>query len=111
MSYRLSKDTTACYFSFEEMRKAYGDKPIKKKPNNAKKLEEVQNKFKSYHKCRACGKFMDWIGGNLMSCTNPQCRGIKVEREDNEGNKIVEYITSYDILNDHFAEVAENIFT
>ena len=32
---------------------------------------------------------MTFIGGHIMTCTNPDCKGIKVEREDKDGNKIV----------------------
>ena len=110
MSYRLSKDTMARFTSMDELREAWQLKPLNKKTNNEKKLKKIQEDFCSHHKCRACGKPMQWIGGNIMTCCNPSCEGIKKEREDADGNKYVEYLTSYDVLNDHFAEVAENIF-
>ena len=109
--FRLSKDTTAHFTSLDELREAWQLKPLNKKPNNEKKLKKVQEDFCSHHRCRACGKPMTWMGGSIMTCTNKKCKGIKREREDSEGNKYVEYLTSYDLLNNHFAQVAENIFT
>ena len=46
-----------------------------------------------------------------MSCVNEKCKGIKMEREDADGNKIVSYIISYDLLDDTGAEIAQNIFS
>lgn len=112
MSYRLSKDTSARFTSMEELRDAWQLNPLPtKKPNNAKRLKKVQEDFCSHHKCRACGKPMQWVGGNMMTCMNPQCRGIKVEKTDEDGNKIVNYITSYHLLSDHYAEIATTLFT
>ena len=108
--YRLSKDTVARFTSLDELRDAWQLKPLNRKPNTEKKIKKVQEDFCKYHKCKACGKPMQWVGGNIMTCCNPSCKGIKKEREDADGNKYVEYLTSYDVLNDHFAEVAENIF-
>ncbi len=112
MSYRLSKDTMCRFTSMDELREAWQLKPLTtKKPNNEKRLKKIQEDFCSHHKCRACGKSMTWIGGDIMTCCNPQCRGIKVERTDEDGNKIINYITSYNLLSDHYAEIAETIFT
>jgi len=112
MSYRLSKDTIARFTSMDELREAWQLKPLpSKKPNNAKRLKKVQDDFKSHHKCRACGKPMEWLGGNMMACTNPSCKGIKIEKTDQEGNKYIEYITSYNLLNNHYSEIAETLFT
>ena len=43
-------------------------------------------------------------------CLNPKCKGIEVKHEDKEGNVTVSYITSYDLLDDLGAEIANNIF-
>ena len=109
--YRLSKDTISRFESLTDLREVWKLKPLNKKPNSENKLKKVRDDFCSHHKCRACGKPMTWIGGNIMTCCNPSCKGIKREREDSDGNKYAEYITSYDVLNEHFAEVAENIFS
>ena len=53
---------------------------------------------------------MTWIGESMMTCMNEKCRGIKNEKTDAEGNVIVTYSTSYEILEDKYAEIASNIF-
>lgn len=108
-NYRLSRGVTAHYSSLEELREAYGLKPFVKRTNDANKLQKQQEVFCGKHKCKACGKPMVWTGGNVMTCQNPACKGIKVERETPEG-KIVSYVTSYDLLDDIGAEIAGNIF-
>lgn len=110
-SFRMDHNTTEHYTSFEEAAKAWGCRPVNKKTKDMKKLTEQQEKFCGKHKCKACGRPMTWVGGNQMTCTNDKCKGIKVEREDKEGNKIVSYIVSYELLDDLGAEIANNIFS
>lgn len=107
---RLGGGFKVHYSSFEEMAKAYGHKPVIKKTKDANKLASQQEKFCARHKCKSCGQPMSYIGGNQMTCTNEKCKGIKVEREDKEGNKIVSYVVSYELLDDKGAEIAQNIF-
>ena len=45
-----------------------------------------------------------------MVCLNADCKGIKHERTDAEGNVIVTYRPSYELLNSKSAEIANNIF-
>jgi hypothetical protein len=109
--YRMGKNTKECYFSFEEMRKAWGFDPISKKTKNEKKLKQQQENFIKKHKCKACGEPMTFINSsNAMACTNEKCRGIKVVKKDKEGNEIVIYEPSFDILDDTGAVIAQNIF-
>ena len=108
---RLGGGFTEHYSSFEEMCNAYGCKPVIKKTKDANKLASQQEKFCARHKCKACGNPMSWVGGNQMACTNEKCKGIKVEREDKEGNKIVSYVVSYELLDSLGAEIANNIFS
>ena len=54
---------------------------------------------------------MTWVSGSVMTCTNEKCKGIKVEREGADGQKIVSYVVSYDLLDDLGSEIAENIFS
>lgn len=98
------------YNSLEELRTAWNLKPVTRKTKNAVKLSEQQERFCSKHKCKACGKPMTYIGGNQMVCTNENCKGIKIEHTDNDGNILVSYETSYDLLDDLGAEIANNIF-
>ncbi len=109
--YRLGKNTTAHYSSLEELRKAWGKSPIVKRTGDQEKLRQQQERFASKHKCSACGSNMTYVSSsNVMTCTNEKCKGIKLEREDSDGNKIVTYLPSYDLLDNLGAEIANNIF-
>lgn len=108
--FRMDKKTTAHYSSFEELARAYGLKPVSKQTSDKNKLKKQQEKFCEKNKCKACGKPMNFVTGNVMACQNPECKGIKQERIDNEGNKIIIYLPSYNLLNDRSAEIANNIF-
>ena len=100
------------YSSFEEMAKAYGHKPVIKKTKDANKLASQQEKFCARHKCKACGNPMMFIGNtNVMVCSNEKCKGLKQTRTDKEGNEVVTYTTSYDILDELGAEIGNNIFS
>ena len=110
-NYRMGKDTKECYFSLEEMREAWGFAPVTKKTKNEKKLKEQQEKFGKKHRCKACGEPMSFINGsNTMACTNEKCRGIKVVKKDKEGNEIITYEPSFDILDEVGATIAQTIF-
>ena len=109
--FRMGCGTREHYTSFEECAKAWGCKPVIKKTKDANKLASQQEKFCARHKCKACGQPMTYVGGNQMTCTNEKCKGIKVEREDKEGNKIVSYVVSYELLDELGAEIANNIFS
>ena len=109
--FRMGSNTTEHYSSFEEAAKAWGCKPVIKKTKDEEKLKSQQNKFVMKHCCKACGEPMAYIGGNQMTCTNEKCKGIKIEREDKEGNKIISYIVSYDLLDDTGTKIAQNIFS
>jgi hypothetical protein len=106
--FRLGRNTTAHYTSFEDMGKAYNCKP---KTKNEDKMKELQSKFIAKHKCKACDQPLTYIGGSVMTCTNEKCKGIKIEREDYEGNKIVSYVTSYELLKDNDSSYANYIFS
>ena len=108
--YRMSKGTTEHYTDLATLRAAWGKKPVVKKTSDAVKLKKQQEDFMSKHRCKACGAPMAYSGGNIMTCVNEKCKGIEVKREDAEGNEMVSYITSYDLLDDLGAEIANNIF-
>lgn len=108
--YRMSNGTTEHYTSLEDLRVAWGMKKLIKKTSDAVKLKKQQESFSNKHKCKACGNPLTYSGGNIMTCTNPDCKGIKIEREDKEGNIITSYITSFCLLDPLGAEIANNIF-
>lgn len=106
MSKKKSGVTTANYISLQELREAYNLKPFIKRTNNENKLNSQREKFANNHKCKACGQPMTLVAGNVMSCQNPDCRGIEMHNPD--GSKY--YIPSYDLLDEKGAEIAMNIF-
>lgn len=108
--FRLGNGTTEHYTSFEELGKAWGCKPVNKQTKDKEKLKKQRETFCGYHRCESCGEPMAYFGGSIMTCVNEKCRGIKHERKDKEGNVIVSYSVSYDLLDDHYSEVATNIF-
>lgn len=111
-NFRLGRNTTEHYTSFEEAAKAWGCKPANKKNKDMKKLQEQQEKFCAKHKCKACGQPMVFVGNsNTMVCSNEKCKGIKNVRTDKEGNEIVTYTPSYDLLDDTGSEIANVIFS
>ncbi len=109
-NFRMSKGVIEHYTSLAELREAWGLPVVIKQTKDKEKLKKQRENFCNYHKCRACGNPMTYIGGSVMVCTNEKCRGIPLERKDDEGNVKVTYLTSYEILDDKYVERAENIF-
>lgn len=108
--FRMGNGTKEHYTSLEELGKAWGCKPAVKQTKDKEKLTKQRENFCGYHKCKACGEPMSYLGGSIMACKNEKCKGIKLERKDKDGNTIVSYLTSYELLDDKYAEIAENIF-
>lgn len=108
---RVNNRGEACFSSFEELAKSMNIKPVSKVTKDENKLKEQQEKFISRHKCKACGQPMTYIGGNIMTCTTPECKGIKITKENEDGTKSISYITSYDLLDEKGGEIAGNIFS
>ena len=112
-SFRMGRNTTEHYSSFQELAQSWGCKPVVNKPQNKEKAKMLQEKFcnKPKHKCKACGEPMTYIGGNQLTCTNEKCNGIKVEKNLPDGSKSVTYVTSYFLLEDEDASYAKYIFS
>ena len=108
--FRKAKGVTEHYTSLEEMGKAWGCKPVVKQTKDKEKLKKQRENFCGYHKCKACGSPMNYLGGSMMVCCNEKCKGIKHEKKDKDGNTIIIYSTSYELLNNHLTEIASNIF-
>ena len=54
---------------------------------------------------------MVFVGNsNTMVCSNENCKGIKHTRTDSEGNEIVTYAPSYDLLDALGMEIGNNLF-
>jgi len=114
-NYRLSKDVTGYYTSFEELAtKEFGCKPYKKlkRTNDEEKLKKQREAFCSNHRCKACGEPLAYVTDHWMTCVNEKCKGIKVEKTDKDGNKIASYIVSCEELwKDRDVEIAHNLFS
>jgi hypothetical protein len=109
---RLGNNTTEQYSSFEELATAWKIKPVSKVTKDMKKLQEQQEKFRGRHLCNACKQPMEFIKDtSVMTCKNLNCKGIKQVRLDKEGNEIVSYLPSYDLLDELGTEIAGNIFS
>lgn len=110
--FRMDNNTTEHYTSFEEMAAAWGCRPVSKVTKDMKKLEKQREVFCGKHRCKACGNPMTWVDGtSTMVCNNEKCRGIKHTRIDADGNEIVTYTTSYDLLDEIGTDIASNIFS
>ena len=109
-NYRMSKGTTEHYTDLASLRAAWGMNPVTKKTKDEKKLQTQQENFGNKHKCKGCGQPMSYIHGNVMTCTNPKCKGVESKHIDKEGNEVISYHIPYDLLDDLGAEIANNIF-
>ena len=107
-NYRPRNNTTTAYTSLSEACAALGSKQKDKNPEES--LQQKIEKFQKKHRCRACGKPLTYLGGNVMTCTNDKCKGIKIETEDLDGNKHINYVTSYELLDDVGKSIAEKLF-
>lgn len=107
---RLSKDTTAHYSSFEEVAKAWGCKPVKKKTNNTDKLQKQQEKFVG--KCKVCGQNLTYLSNtNALACTNAECKGIKMTAKNEDGTDRVWFVPVTRTVDDKGMEIAINLFS
>lgn len=110
--FRMGANTTEHYSSFEDCAKAFGCRPVVKKTSDMKKLTSQQENFNNSHKCKVCGSPMRWVKGtSTMVCSNEKCKGFKHTRTDADGNEIVTYTPSYNLLNDKGFEICNNIFS
>lgn len=109
--HRKSRGEKEFYSSLEDLRTAWGLKPISKQTKDVEKLEKQRKDFCSRHICRACKQPMTFIGGNIMSCTNTSCKGEKIERTNEvTGETFVSYKPVFELLDKKGSEIAGNIF-
>ena len=113
--FRLGRNTIEHYSSFEEMGKSWGCLSVSKTTKDMKKLKDQQENFYKRDKkrtCTACGKPLTLVQGtSVMSCQNPDCKGVKYTRKDSEGKDVVNYAPSYCLLEGVAIEIANNIFS
>ena len=107
--FRKAKGVTERYTSLEELRIGFGLKPVSKKTNDEQKLKAQQEKLVGT--CRVCKKPLTWIEGtNICACKNPECKGIKMTGQNEDGTEKVWYIPVTRMLNEKGAEIAERLF-
>lgn len=116
-AYRMSKDVTERYTSFEELAIAHGLKPVgKKQTKDKEKLMKQRTDFCSRNLCPGCRKPMTYDntklnGLSVMICRNPECKGIAHEEVNQEtGEKRVWYSPAFKVLDKRSSEIADNIF-
>lgn len=105
----MGKRDVKQYSSFAEAAKDFGCKPARKRTKNEQKLNSQRERFYKRHLCSACGQPMRWVNGtNVMCCSNPDCNGIPVTVDAEEG-AATKYLNSFDILDTIGADIANNI--
>ena len=107
---RLAKDITAQYSSFEEVAKAWGCKPVKKRTDDEEKLKKQQEKFVG--KCKVCGQDLTYIyGTNVLACTNESCKGIKMTSKNEDGTENTWYVPVTRTVDSKGMDIAINLFS
>lgn len=111
--FRMGRNTTEHYSSFEEAAKSWGCKSINKRTKDEKKLNEQRERFYKSNTCKTCGHPMTFITEtNIMCCTNEACKGIKHQIVNEEtGETKIWYTPSYKVLDDKGAIIASNILS
>lgn len=107
--FRKAKGVTERYTSLGELRKAFGLKEPKKRTNDEAKLKAQQEKFVGT--CRVCKQPLIWSEGtNVLSCKNPDCKGIRMTSKNEDGTEKVWYIPVIRILDSDGTSIAERLF-
>lgn len=64
------------YFGFNEFAKeVYGLDAPTSTIKNEEKRESLRKKFEEKNVCSECKQPLTYVGGNVLSCTNPKCKG------------------------------------
>ena len=92
------KEKGKVYYSFEDFAvNEMGMKPLRRVTKDKQKLAAQQEKFLGT--CPYCKEQLHYsYGTNIVSCTNPECKGKKVTSKDKEGNEVVTYKPYFRIL-------------
>ena len=106
--FRKAQGVTEHYTSLEALREGFGLKPVVKRTKDADKLKAQREKFLGT--CRVCKQPLVYNGGNVLTCNNESCKGLKFTKKDEEGNDYDVYMPYYRLLDDKGASIAENIF-
>jgi hypothetical protein len=103
--FRKDKHCTEHYTSLEELRAAYGCKPItKKRPKDEDVLKEAREKFLGT--CPVCKSPMKYVSTSYSVCGNAECKGKNIAKQGEEPRYIT-VVKKFDLKG---VEIAENLF-
>lgn len=107
---RINQRGEACYSSFEELASALNVKPVNKAPKDQDKFDKLKKDFQKRHKCKGCGMPLTYIDGtNIVTCTNPECKGEKHALKTDDGATKVWYTVCYDSLDNKGVGIAQTL--
>ena len=70
-----NKKEQKVYTSFNELaQEVYGLPSYTKQIQNNGKRTDAKQKFEKFNTCKTCGQPMSYLGGNVVCCTNPDCK-------------------------------------
>lgn len=97
------------YYSFADMAKDMGLKPVTRKTNDKEKLESQQKKFLGT--CPYCHQQLKYIQDtNVLVCANDKCSGKKREFTNKDGEKVIRTQAYSKILFGKSAVIADALF-
>ena len=108
--FRKAKGVTQHYTSLEELRTAFGLKPVLRRTKDADKLKAQQEKFLGT--CKVCKQPMTLISNsNVLACQNPECKGFKMtSKNEEDGTEKIWYIPVTRVLDEKGFQIAMNLF-
>jgi len=107
--FRKGKGVTERYTSLEALRESFGLEPVKTRTDNEEKLKAQREKFLG--KCRACKQTLTWVTGtSICACKNPNCKGVKMTGQNEDGTENVWYVPYTRTLDEKGMEIANNLF-
>lgn len=103
--FRKDKNCTEYYSSLEELRVAFGLKPIeKKRTKDMEKLQVQREKFLGI--CPVCKSPMKYVSSQYSVCGNTECRGKNIAKKGEEPR----YVLSIREFDPKGVEIASNLF-
>lgn len=108
--FRKARGVTERYSSLAEFREARATKPNKKQVEKEQTWKEKERESFS-SECPVCKQKLTYIyGTNVCVCKNPECKGYKNTKTDEDGNEIVWYTPVISYLNGYKTNKGLRIF-
>lgn len=96
------------YTSFQDLAAATG-RPVKRRTKDMDKLQAQREHFAG--KCKVCGHILTYHNGtNVLTCTNPECKGIKKTGLNDDGSEKVWYVPVIRTVDTTGMEIAARLF-